>query len=375
MKIRFISQDEAQACNDFHNRIYGENRSVDQWRWIFIPRSFASDKIPFVVVDDGGKIAGTQAFIPIRLIDQDGVFWTAKSEETLLLPEYRGQGCFGKMYAVMKEYMREQNLHCVWGFSPATRAFLKIGFQVPAVTTQLFLPFSSKAVTRIIEGQSLDAKKGLANHLKDGVYRTGCSLARVYSAMRFVRGQKRDVRLFESSGFYLKTLEKPPDDAGELTRRFVQQWGGITIYRDADYLRWRVFDNPFVRSIFRAAYANNQLLGWVAFTISDDSMGYIVDLMVATDDRFKAEPVISLLLRDAVISLRNMGALGVRGWSVTHHPFDAMVSKVAGNLGFFHIKRGYSVVLLTNDDSDRKALLNQYDNWYVNRIFTEGVQG
>ena len=34
----------------------------------------------------------------------------------------------------------------------------------------------------------------------------------------------------------------------------------------------------------------------------------------------------------------NMGALGVRAWRVNHHPFDSMVTRVAGNLGFFHIK-------------------------------------
>jgi GNAT superfamily N-acetyltransferase len=373
MLIRFINPDEAAACNDFHNRIFGETRSLQQWRWGFLPHGFSADTIPFVAVDDNGKIVGTQAFIPIRMIDNGGVFWTVKSEETLVDPEYRGRQLFEKMYGLLLEYLRDHGLHCIWGFTAATKAFIRLGFQAPAVTSQLFFPFSADAIARAIEGQLPGPEVRPPSKMKAASYRTGGFLAGRYAALKFSLGSR--THRFAGRSITLFTLERPPADAGDLCSRFIRKWGGTTIYRDADYLRWRLFDNPYVRSIFRAAYDGECLLGWIAYAMGDDGMGYIIDLFVTDEDDRVAKGAVTLLLRDAVAALRRMGARGVRGWQVTSHPFDQLVSAAARRLGFYHVQRGYTAVLLINRRSERKESLAVIDSWYINRIFTEGVSG
>ena len=227
MHIRFIQPEEAEACNDFHNRVFGDNRTLDQWRWGFLPAGFAADRIPFVVVDDDGRIAGTQAFIPIRMIDRQGVFWTAKSEETLVDPAYRGKKLFEKMYALLMDYMRDHDLHCIWGFTAATKAFTRLGFETPGGTTQLFMPFSGRAVAGAIAGQQTAIPSGAVQRLKNAGYRVGSSLAGVYSSFKMAAGRRRTES--RSLGLELKLEDAPPADAGRLTGQFIARWGGTTI--------------------------------------------------------------------------------------------------------------------------------------------------
>ncbi len=375
MQVRFITPDEAQACNDFHNRLFGDARTLKQWQWLFMPRSFSADHIPFVVVDDNGRIRGTQAFIPVRMIDKRGVFWTVKSEETLLEPEYRGKGLPAEMYRMLIDEFKGHDLHCVWGFTAATAALTRAGFSTPGTTSQLFFPFRAAAVTRGIEGQTPHRGARSSGKTRIAAYKTGCLLACKYSSFRFALDSRRWRNDSSRNAIDFRTLHKPPAESGTLCERFIERWGGVTIYRDVQYLKWRLFDNPFARSVFRAAYVGDALIGWIAYTMGDDGMGYIVDLLVVADDDAVVRTTTTLLLRDAVTSLRNMGALGVRGWHVTGYPFDVMATELAKNLGFYHVKRGYKAVLMLSEDSDRKETLAAFDNWYVTRIFTEGVSG
>ena len=201
--------------------------------------------------------------------------------------------------------------------------------------------------------------------------RTGCFFAQTVSALKIVLNKKRAI-----NGLDIRTWDKPDEQAGDLCRRFIQKWGGTTIYRDAEYLQWRLFDNPYAKSVVKAIYSQNHLLGWTAFTLGDDGMGYLVDLMAVADDdsEFAIEDIISLLLYEAVIGTRNMGATGIRGWHVNNHPFDRLICHAAKKIGFYHIRRGHAVVLY-NCEAQMRVSYNKFDDWFISRIFTEGVLG
>ncbi|UCD16730.1 MAG: GNAT family N-acetyltransferase [Candidatus Zixiibacteriota bacterium] len=369
MNVRLIAEGEAEACNDFYNRIYGKKRSLRQWKWDFYSTIYNNPRIPFAVVEDGGKIVGTQAFIPIRMIDEDGVFWTAKSEETLVDHNYRGKKLFEQMYQLLFDYANKNGLAYIWGFTPATRAFKRLGFVIPAVTSQIFYPFSRRSIPPLLERTGKDP--GL---VKSGLFGIGCNLARMVSSLRFALNNPMRAGF---SGLELRTLESAPEDAGHLCERFIRQWGGVTIYRDTAYLRWRIFQNPYLRAVMRAAYDGDQLVGYIAYSLGDDGMGYLVDLMIAVseDKSYDANDVARLLLSEAVIGTRNMGAHAIRGWRVNDHPFDAVITRVAGSLGFYHIRKGHAVVLYCARDAAKRKASDQFGRWFVSRIYTEGVFG
>ncbi len=373
LTVRFATVAEDFVCNDFHNRLYQKSRTLQQWRWEFVSTIFEHPQIPFGVVDDGGSIVGTQALIPIRMINEDGVFWTAKSEETLVDPAYRGKQLFQKMYVKMFEYAAENDLRYIWGFTSAEKAFRRLDFAVPARTSQLLIPFYCRSLQVLLNPQGLGKPAGLGKRATMAGYKCACVMARLVSVLRFHRANRR-VRSSSASGdLRVETLQRPPEDAGLLCRRFVEQWGGTTIYRDADYLRWRVFENPYTKPIMCAAYDGDELVGWVIYSIDDNAIGYLIDVVVATsrDRPYTPTNVVRMLLTRAVRNVRDMGAVAIRSWHVNDHPFAQQVTRVAKEIGFYHVRRGFSMVTHSTDSTDPE----DFSDWYITRIYTEGVTG
>ncbi len=360
---------DIEGCNDLHNRIYQENRTLAQFRWEFVENTYGQSAYPFAFARDGRNIVGTQAFIPIQMIDRDGVFWTAKSEATLVDPAFRGQQLFEKMYDLLFKYADEHQFASIWGFTPAIKAFTKLGFDVPTVTEQIFLPFSSRSIGPMLEKAKGASSSSLKDHLKKLILRGGAATAGAVSAGKLLMTSKS-----LPEGVSIRVMEQPDQQAGDCCRRFVAQWGGTTIYRDAAYLRWRLYDNPYVRSVVKGMYDGTTLLGWVAYTLGDDGLGYLVDIILACDtDRHDPARLVRLLLIEAILGTRDMGASGIRGWHVNAHPFDKLLLRESRKVGFYHVKRGHYVVLRTCKAGEGRASLNNFDDWYVSRIFTEGV--
>ncbi len=370
MEIRLIADGEEHLCNDFRNRIYGENHTLRQWHWEFAENTYDKKPIPYAVIEDGGNIVGTQAFIPIRMIDRDGVYWTAKSEATLLAPEYRGKHLFEKMYDLLFRYAEERRFACIWGFTAAVKALAPLGFIFPSKTEQIFTPFSTRAVVSMMGKDGHGAKENSTAKIKIGLARAAAGIAQTVSAVKMTHSRKNTL-----DGLKIQTMPRADEQAGDLCRRFIDHYGGTTVYRDAQYLQWRLFDNPYARSIVKGAYRDGELQGWAAYTIADDGMGYLVDLMAVGDDNHGIGDIVRTLLIEAVIGTRNMGASGIRGWRVNDHPFDKLVGKVAKTIGFYHIKRGFSFVLYNCPESKARPAHIDGQDWYISRIFTEGVLG
>ena len=319
---------------------------------------------------------GTQAFIPIRMIDERGVFWTVKSEETLLEPSYRGKKLFEKMYEKLFGFLEHHGIHCVWGFSPASRAFEGLGFVIPHVTSQVFFPFSGLAVYSVLKKHTdVLQQQGIVGRIKALAYRVAGLMASVYSSLRYKVVSR--IPSEELSGLVVHVLDSAPPQAGDLSERFIWLYGGMTIHRDTDYLQWRLFDNPYVKATMLGAFTQGQLVGWIAYSIGDDGMGYIIDIIVAplADLNQAASRIIARLIVEAVDALKRAGALGVRCWHLNKHPFDVMILKETKKLGFYHIKRGNKMVLFTNLESDRRETITSFNGWFVTRIFTEGRMG
>ena len=372
VQIRLITKIDFKNCNDFYNRIYGKRRTYKQWEWEFINNNYKPDEIPFVVVDDNGRIAGTQAFIPVRMIDQNGIYWTAKSEETLVDPDYRGNQLFEKMYKLLFDYAKDHKFKSIWGFTPATKAFKRLDFAIPGKTTQIFFPFSVRSVPSLIGKLDPKGDKATLMKIKSAVYKMGCGLARIRSNLKFGLNKKMSLNDIE-----IRTLDSAPKESGQLCEEFIKKWGGNTIYRDEEYLNWRIFNNPYIKANFRVVYYNNKLIGWIAFGLGDDGMGYLIDVIIGNTDNIKytQNDIVKILLTDALIKVRNMGATGFRGWRVNNHPFDKMICQVAGKLGFYHFKKGSTVVLHTLNIRDNDFTQKLFDEMYISRIFTEGVFG
>jgi len=374
VNIRFATPADVKECNDFHNRMYGKSRTESQWRWEFL--NWKESETPFVIAEENNRVLGTQALIPVRMVDEEGEFLSAKSEETLLHPDLRGKNMFNRMYELLFKYSQNNGISVIWGFTPAVRAFEKVGFEVPSRISQLFFPLFPQSVEVLLKNKSDNVDRNFLKTIQRKCLKWGCGIGKVSSSLHFGTANFR-LSFSKLGSFKIETLLTPPEESHSISRCFIKQWGGVTILRDVNYLKWRFFQNPYLRSVFRAAYLNDTLLGWIAYSVDEDSMGHIVDIMVGSEelDLRNTETVVALLISDAVKRMRKAGVLGISAWSVNEHKFDTLFAKMARRMGFFLVPRGESMVIRYMKNSPARISLLDFNNWYVNRIFTEGVLG
>lgn len=363
MEISFIKDNEHEKCNEFYNKTYSSNRNMKQWNWEFC--TICKDNLPFTVVKENDAILGVQALIPIKLIDKNGVFLSAKSEETLLDQSLRGKGVFKDMYELLFKYAEENKIEIIWGFTHAVNAFKKVGFKVPGETSQLFMPLSTKSLEALNNNSNEATNQGFKNL----ILKIALSGAQLISKIKFSNKKNKYAKM----NITIETMDKPPIESEQICKAFIKQWGGITILRDYDYLKWRIFDNPNIKPILKTVYIDSKLVGWIVYSVGHDYMGYILDLIVASSEyeKSKLEFAVEALIADAVESIMKTGAVGIRGWSINDHSFNLMVRKVSKRLGFYLIKKGEPIVM----HSSNQNLLNDINNWYITRIFTEGLNG
>jgi GNAT superfamily N-acetyltransferase len=357
MNIEFLLDSDINECNDFHNRAYGVNRSLSQWHWQF--DGLLGGIRPFVVAKENGRIVGTQALMTIIMNDGLGDILTAKSEETLVDPSMRGQGVFQKMYEPLMAYALSHGVKAVWGFTPARKAFEGIGFFIPANTTQLVCPLSPRAVG-VFDG-------AIGTGLRKLSINAAIAGASVLSSARISLASS------DFHGIRFEVLTKAPSEAGDLCKEFLRGWGGVTILRDQAYLQWRYYDNPVVKATLLGAYRGNILVGWLAYSLDEASVGYIVDAIVVRNE--DTEQILHALMLRAILALRSAGAVAIRSWHLNNHSFDRLIHKVARSLGFYFIKRGEPVVLYMAQDLNVNSSLKTWDDWFVTRAFTQGEVG
>ena len=362
VEMRLGTADDAPACNDFHNSYYGTSRTLAQWHWEFGRGPTDNGTIPFVIALADGRVVGTQALIPIELVDSRGAYWSGKSEETLVAESMRGQHLFDRMYDVLLAEAQRRDIRFIWGFTPASHAFLRAGFVIPARTSQVFCCFTNDAAKQF----RLASGSAGGHRSIDTLASSALSL---YSAVR--RGFKPRLRkgVVSCTG-----LSEPPSWADTISHDFVGEWGGTSLHRSKEYLDWRFFSNPFGRPAVVAAFVGDHPAGWVAFGMGEDRTASIVDLVAVSPNRgaVTVDDVIDALLREAMNQSRDMGAAGIRAWHVSNHPFASKLRRRLHAFGWVSLSRGFDMVvreIAADGDTRTPVPMNQF---YVTRAFTEG---
>lgn len=366
--IRLATRADALACNEFHNAYYGSSRTLTQWLWEFAwGIASENEQLPFALALQGDRVVGTQALIPIPFIDSDGRFMTAKSEETLVAREMRGRNLAARMYEILFRVAAERGFQAIWGFTTAEKAFRSMGFDIPLRTAQMIRPFRRDAALQFL-GEQQHSKSRRIGLAAISLAATQWSNARSVLANLTNRA---------SNSLSLLILDEAPAWADDLAKRFIQRWGGATIYRGREYMAWRLFNNPYARAVTIAAIASGTPVGYSSFVMGEGGVVYLVDIIVADKDRSKNLELqsVHLLLREVERRAFDLGALAIRSWTITDHPFEKIVRQCAIQRGWFSVRRGGAMVNATGYLSNPRSSATHPDTWYITRIFTEGVLG
>ncbi len=240
--IRLLQDQEVELANAFFNQVYQTNRPIENFRWEFLNGTFGK-AIYTIAVDDSItthiKIVGIQCAIPIELISSKGkIVLTAKSEDTLVDPAYRGQKIFERMYELLFDECKKAGIQYLWGFTPAQKAFERIGFEIPFKAEQALLVFNPLKAYSYLKG--LNAQNKSMDKLK--IF--GLSI------LSWIKGIKRYFIQMKSKDLLETSIQKKND----LFQSCYVDQEYFTLNETDQYLNWRINKNPFQNS-----YRNFQL--------------------------------------------------------------------------------------------------------------------
>jgi hypothetical protein len=246
IEIRLLQSTERELANNFFNEIYNTNRTFENFLWEFV-NGPAGKAIYVIAVDTSKpalKIVGIQCAIPLELKGTDGrLILTAKSEDTLVHPDYRGQKLFEKMYELLFKECTTAGIKYIWGFTPALKAFERIGFSAPFSTSQALMVINPiKAFKHLV---NLNPKNTVGDKVK----------ILAFCLMSWVRGWKR--LLINTSKLVIEEV-KVSDKTSVLNTFYPVAPRYFFIHQSDAYLHWRLTLNPFKNNYrnFKVVYNN-----------------------------------------------------------------------------------------------------------------------
>jgi GNAT superfamily N-acetyltransferase len=351
--IRRLQENQVHLANEFFNRIYGTDRSVEHFRWEFL-RGPNGPALYVAAFDDSNsneqKVVGIQCVIPIQFQNVHGdVIMTGKSEDTLVDPQYRGQKIFERMYELLFEECKKAGIKYIWGFTPARKAFDRITFEVPFQAQQALLVFKPYKAYRYLS--SLNPGNKSFDKLKIAGLTALSALQLLFTRVR------------PTQNLVVKATH-----VGDKQQVFRELWGSPSLYflrMDASYVKWRILENPC-----NNAYSNYQFFSGdtlVADVIVNlrGTLGYIEQIIFKEQlsEKLKQEVV------QHVINIMRPQADLIRVLC-----FDAneeLKSQMAAfkAAGFVVLNRGAHFVWKATDE----AILDP-GNVFLTRLFTQGNQ-
>lgn len=346
--IRQLQKNELEEANNFFNRIYGSNRSYEQFEWEFIhcPFGEAIYVAAFDSNETDSKIIGIQCAIPIELTDSKGnIILTAKSEDTLVDPAYRGMKIFERMYQVLFEACTKSGIKFIWGFTPAHKAFSRIGFEIPFRMQQALLVFHPIRSFHYLSALNKDNRT--IDKLK--------ILLLCYVSW-----------LKQLSNIQPKKVELVPVDIQTESDAFKQIYGVedyFTLNESARYNAWRMTTNPFGNSYSKYQLRKNTVIEVEAILNLRDDVSHIEKLFI------KSEVSIQPVIKSIISILAKQNTPLIRATTLyQENPEINNFSKELKKAGFIFLDRGHYFVWKSLDE---KSNLKP-SQLIINHLFTQG---
>lgn len=356
VEIRKLLPEELPLANDFFNRIYGSARSFDDFKWEFMDGP-AGPAVYVGAIDtsvkDTVKVVGIQCAIPIWMRTPEGEqILTAKSEDTLVDPDYRGQAIFDRMYALLFEECRTIGIRYVWGFTPAYKPFVKVGFQLNFKSSQLL--FVQRPVSAFSYLASLNPKNTALDRFK--IFGL-CLLSKALTLKAALHGRSTlSVEIEKDDGVACEHVMAHGSSHSRL----------LHLVENTAFLHWRMVQNPLTdyrRLIFRNAAA--EIVADVIIS-HRKHVGYIERMIFDSglSAAEKKEVVIYSLKALEELKLPLVRFLGFAGNEVNRSELQLL-----SDVGFFKVNRGNWFVWKCLDDNFK----HQPEDVFLNRLFSQGV--
>lgn len=323
---RLSREQDAEQINHFYNTQYGAKRTSAEFMRLFhhAPAGHAI----YVVAEENGEIIGTQCAIPIMLCTEEGKrILSGKSEETLVAPDYRGQGIFRGMYAMLLEECRKSGIQVIWGFTSVITPFTGIGFSAPYHVKQ------GIAVKDVLETSKYLAGDDPVGDLARTAAAAGLSLisrVKLWAAAIPDGGEIHEAEVATMPWLCSTEL-------------FNANGGTFALDLSEQVVRWRVVDNPQYTKVrrFISTDETGDVQAEFICTISASRMAYILHVTHRTS---VATPALTHAVQQLCHKLFSENVIAIRVWAFDHTAQNQREQDALRRAGFTFIDRGMSLV-------------------------------
>ncbi|MEW6440933.1 MAG: GNAT family N-acetyltransferase [bacterium] len=265
VKLRPFESRDAEPCNTLYNLVFKQERTVDQWRWLYEERP-RGGHATFVAELDG-EIIGQYptVFTLYKLGDREVL--AADHIDASMKREYQGTGVYSKM-----GNMHHECFDLVFGMGFPTPIYYRFGSKtlgyigVSKVPKWLKIFRSERIIERTVP-------------VKPFVKLAG-ALCKPATQILFRAKEKIPLE-----GFAFEKVEAFDGRVDALWER-VKEDRPFLLVRDSAFLNWRFRKNPFRRFDLFHLLRGGEVIGYVVCTVAAfkrGRKGFLADLLVIRD--------------------------------------------------------------------------------------------
>lgn len=354
VKYRLATEKDYQNINDFHNRIYKSNRTIEEFYWEFHNCPFGNSI--YVVAEDSDKIIGTNCVIPIDLISSENkIIRSGKSEDTLVDPLYRGKKIFYHIYQFLFKECEKRGIKVIWGFTSAKKPFKNLGFSIPFDHQQ------SLAVNDIWNSYKYLSGLNKNNKVKDKIKILGLSF---FSKIKLIWNSPSKVL----DQYHIRENQKIIEEVDKLIYSNLNVLNSsFAIHQNSAFQTWRIYQNPnyYKTHTFGFYDANDNLKSLIVLNSHQNKVAYVCQSSFHPELNDTATEA---MIRYITRKMFDQGIYLIRNWQFDNNILNSQEIKRYVNANHTHLKRGISFVWKELDNIDITPSM-----FFLSRISTQGV--
>lgn len=359
IEVKLVKYRQAEAeLLDLFRASFGRNMNPDFWNWKHAGNYLSPADPELIVAMDKGRIVGARPFLFVEMWLGKEKIKAAQHVDTMVHPEYQGQGLFNLMGQYSLEYLKENGCALSYGFANALsrRGFLKQGYQIIGAMDMMF--------------KVLRSRKIMLRYLKNELLG---SLAGTFYDRLFVKKPKALSGLTNSFNFI--TADQFTEELRNVDA--LRDGRAIDLVRSERFLRWRYDAHPQFKYKYIVLKRGNELVGYAVISgRREDSgltHGLIVDFLVKNND----DACFRVLLDKCYMELDQLGCDYMNIWMVSKLNQTNRILKRSGFtsvLKFPYKKQHgdslFDAILIQEQITE---LINIYDkeNWRLSAAFTD----